>query len=296
MIPRGRPFFKMSGSGNDFVMVDARETAPGALMEAAAIRRICERATGVGADGIVFLEPSPNAAIKLVYLNADGSRADFCGNATLCTTRLSVELGIAAAGKDFLIETDSGPVTARVRKDGSAEIDLPPVSDVKLDAAPISRAQGEERLGYAVAGVPHLVVVCADTEQVDVVGRGRPLRMHGSLPAGANVNFVSRPSASPSPNRGAGGRASRGGEGNEDGIWRTRTYERGVEGETLACGSGAVASAVLLTAWGLAEPPVRLATRSGKVLEVRLARSGDSWLPSLSGEARLVFRGELAEF
>jgi diaminopimelate epimerase len=92
------------------------------------------------------------------------------------------------------------------------------------------------------------------------------------------VNFVSPPAAG------------------SDGVWRTRTYERGVEGETLACGSGAVAAAVLLTAWGLAEPPVRLATRSGRVLEVRLARTSQGWLPSLSGEARIVYRGELAEF
>lgn len=277
MIPNGRQFFKMSGSGNDFVMVDARDTPPGPLASADVIQRVCERATGVGADGIVFLERSATgAAVKLVYLNSDGSAADFCGNATLCTTRLSVELGIAPAGRDFVIETDSGPVTARVRADGSAEIDLPPVTDLRPDAAPIEPLGDEERIGFAVAGVPHLVVLCPDLERVDVVGRGRPLRMHRSLASGANVNFVSRPADS-------------------SGVWRTRTYERGVEGETLACGSGAVAAAVVLATWGAAEPPVRLATRSGRILEVRLTRSAGGWHPSLSGEARLVFRGELGE-
>ena len=90
MIPVGRPFFKMSGSGNDFIMVDARGNPPGELANADVVKRVCARGTGVGADGIVFLEPSATAAVKLVYLNADGSRADFCGNATLCTTRLAV--------------------------------------------------------------------------------------------------------------------------------------------------------------------------------------------------------------
>ena len=89
MIPTGRPFYKMSGSGNDFVMVDARQDPPGRLAEPGVIRQICSRGTGVGADGIVFLEPSDSAAVRLTYLNADGTRADFCGNATLCTTRLA---------------------------------------------------------------------------------------------------------------------------------------------------------------------------------------------------------------
>ena len=96
MIPAGRTFYKMSGSGNDFVMVDARTEPPGRLAEPEVVQRICARGTGVGADGIVFLEASDTAAIRLIYLNADGSRADLCGNATLCTTRLAIELGHVA--------------------------------------------------------------------------------------------------------------------------------------------------------------------------------------------------------
>jgi len=111
MIPAGRTFFKMSGSGNDFVMVDAREEAPGRLSDPAVVQRVCARGTGVGADGIVFLCGSDSATIQLIYLNADGSRAEFCGNATLCTTRLAVELGIGSAD-GLTIETDSGVVSA----------------------------------------------------------------------------------------------------------------------------------------------------------------------------------------
>src|SRR3954466_10177322 len=128
MIPAGRRFYKMSGSGNDFVMVDARTEPRGSLGDAGTIQRICARGTGVGADGIVFLESSESADVRLTYLNADGSRADFCGNATLCTTRLAVELGMAPAA-GFTIETESGVVAARLR-DGLPEIDLPPVADV----------------------------------------------------------------------------------------------------------------------------------------------------------------------
>jgi len=281
MIPTGREFYKMSGSGNDFVMVDARDEPRGALGEADTIQRICARGTGVGADGIVFLERSSSADVRLTYLNADGSRADFCGNATLCTTRLATELGIAGA-EHLTIETDSGLVRARVH-DGLPEIDLQPVTDVRRVAADIPLGVGEQAIGYALVGVPHLVIRCNDVATEDVVGRGRPLRSHGTMPHGANVNFVSR-----------GG----------DGRWRYRTYERGVEAETLACGSGSVATAILLAVWGEAAvgEPVDLETRSGKLLRIRLRRSGggaseheSGWSPSLAGEGRVVYRGRLSE-
>jgi diaminopimelate epimerase len=271
VIPQGRPFFKMSGSGNDFVVVDARHEPPGRLAEAPVIQSVCARGTGVGADGIVFLENDPAADIRLTYLNADGTLADLCGNATLCTTRLAVELG-AADPAGFRIATDSGLVSARLR-DGLPEIDLQPVTRVDREFEAIALAGGERRIGFAEVGVPHLVILCDAIEQVDVVGRGRPLRRHPSLPRGANVNFVGQ---------------SRGG-------WRMRTYERGVEAETLACGSGAVATAILLSSWGLASAPVEIASSSGRMLRVGLAREGDTWMPSLSGEGRVVYEGRLAE-
>jgi diaminopimelate epimerase len=262
----------MTGSGNDFVMVDARREPPGALLEPAVVQRVCARGTGVGADGIVFLEPSAVASLKLVYLNADGSRAEFCGNATLCTTRLATEIG-AGSGSGFDIETDSGIVAARLAGP-VPEIDLQPVVEVRAESPEIALQSGERRVGFAVVGVPHLVIQCDDVATVDVVGRGRPLRGHPTLPAGANVNFVSR---------GSGGR------------WRVRTYERGVEAETLACGSGAVATAILLTIWEEARGTVEIETTSGKSLRVRLERHESCWKPSLSGEGRVVYQGSLSE-
>ncbi len=274
MIPRGRRFYKMSGSGNDFVMIDARSEARGELGQAPAVKRVCARATGVGADGIVFLERSAVADVRLTYLNADGSQADFCGNATLCTTRLAVELGMASADA-LAIETDAGIIRARIDA-GRPEIDLQPVREVVADAPSIPVSAGERRIGFALVGVPHLVVRCDEVATVDVVGRGRPLRSHASLERGANVNFVSR---------------------GRDGRWVYRTYERGVENETLACGSGAVATAILLNVWGESGGSVDIETRSGRLLRVRLVggANGAGWSPSLAGEGRVVFEGALAE-
>jgi diaminopimelate epimerase len=272
MIPTGRSFYKMSGSGNDFVMVDARQDPPGRLAEPGVIRQICAHGTGVGADGIVFLEPSESAAIRLTYLNSDGTRADFCGNATLCTTRLAAELGIGSPG-GLQIETDNGLVSARI-DDSRPEIDLQPVSDIRPAADEFPTETGERCIGFVRVGVPHLVILCDDVSTVDVVGRGRPLRHHPKLSDGANVNFVSR---------------------DRYGRWRIRTYERGVEAETLACGSGSVATAILLTAWNEAAGDIELETKSGRVLRVRLRRESGRWFPRLSGEARVVFEGRLSE-
>jgi diaminopimelate epimerase len=270
----GREFHKMSGSGNDFVFFDAVAHPAGDLATEEAIRTLCARATGIGADGVVFLEPpdAPHsgAAFRMRYHNSDGSRASMCGNAALCSTRLAVELGRAnPAG--FTFETDDGPVTGRMR-DGRPEIDLSPVRELRVDAG-LSRSSGERRIGYATAGVPHLVVDVADIGAVPLEPRGRALRFDPSLPAGANVNFVARCGSD----------------------WRMRTYERGVEGETLACGTGAVATAAVLAAWG--ETPrteVVIVTSSGKPLVVRLPATATE-SPSLSGEGRIVFRGTLGE-
>jgi diaminopimelate epimerase len=273
MIPFGREFFKMSGSGNDFVFVDTREEPAGPLTSPEVIDAICRRGTGIGADGIVFLEESDRATIRLIYLNADGSRADLCGNATLCTARLARELRIVG-DDEFTIETDVGVLAARFQTaDSRPEIDLQPVTELRPDAE-IPLERGERRMGYAVAGVPHLVILVDDLETLDVVGRGRPLRRHPSLRSGANVNFV-KPAS--------------------DGTFSYRTYERGVEAETLACGTGAVATAVLLTEWGLAKGPVRIRTRSGRELGVRLAGPAGARTPSLAGEARIVYRAQFGE-
>jgi diaminopimelate epimerase len=270
-IPHGRKFWKMSGSGNDFLFFDARIDPPGDFSTPAIIDQICARATGVGADGVVFIQNDATEAFRIRYFNRDGSLAELCGNASLCSARLATELGVAdRAG--FRFATDAGVISARFIAD-EPEIDLQPTVGLRLDAG-LRLAVGEQRIGFADTGVPHLIVLVDDVDLVDLPVRGRELRFDPSLPDGANVNFVSK----------------------EDGsLWRMRTYERGVEGETLACGTGTVAAGVLLEAWGLSGHQTKLMSRSGRVLTATVRHAGAEIRPSLQGEARVVFTGELAE-
>lgn len=279
-----RRFYKMSGSGNDFIFFDCRAESAGDLSTPERVQALCARATGIGADGVVFLEPaSPidDADFAIRYLNSDGSLASLCGNASLCTARLAVLLGIAdASGMRF--QTGAGLISARL-VDGEPQIDLQPVRELQADSG-VPTIAPEGRCAYVVAGVPHLVVSVPDVEAVDVAGRGTALRWDSRLPEGANVNFVG-------PAVGAEERHAR----------EIRTFERGVEAETLACGTGVVAAALALAGWGELSGDasligVTLRTRSGRVLRVDAVRAPDgSWLPRLSGEGRLVFEGELRD-
>lgn len=266
-------FWKLSGSGNDFVFTDARSDAAlsARWSDPGFIRAVCARHTGVGADGVAIIEVSAAQDFRLRYFNRDGSLGELCGNASLCATRLAVELGIGSP-TGLAFETDAGVIRARIR-DGAPEIDLQPPQGMQSDA-PIARVPGESRLGFVNTGVPHLVVRTAELEQAPLADRGPELRYHESLAAGANVNWVSRDPA---------------------GTWAMRTYERGVEAETLACGTGAVACAVMLRAWGESGETTALRTRSGRTLTVRLREDSGTLRPSLSGEGRIVFEGALRE-
>lgn len=268
----GLRFWKMSGSGNDFVFIDGRHGLPPGIDTADAIGALCSRTAGVGADGVVFIEPDGAAAFRIRYFNRDGTRGELCGNASLCTTRLGVQLGLGVPD-GFAFATDAGLISARLVH-GTPEIELQPYRDLQPDS-PIEREPDEERIGFVNTGVPHLVVLVRDAERIDLPRRGAAIRSHPqTMPAGANVNFVS---ACP------------------DGTWRMRTFERGVEGETQACGTGAVAVAVLLAAWGLthgAETPVR--TSSGRMLTVTIPTDQPGGRIALRGEGRLVFTGEVA--
>jgi len=272
----GLPIYKMTGSGNDFVMVDGRVSAP-EQWSTSDIRAACARGTGVGADGVVFLLPgSAPGSVRMIYFNSDGSRAAMCGNAALCSTRLAGRLGLAGTS-DMRLETDAVTYDSRVAPaPDQAELGLAPMAAPRA-VEQILLGAGERRLALGLVGVPHLVLVVENVDRIDIMGRGRELRTHPALgPEGANVNFLS-------PAGDAGG-------------WRMRTYERGVEAETLACGTGSVAAACALDAWELSPLPTVIHTRSGRRLEVRATRRpggdyGDVWL---IGEARLVFRGVLS--
>lgn len=262
-------FWKMSGSGNDFVFFDAREKHLDPLESPAAIRALCARKTGIGADGVVFVVADSAHAFGIRYYNRDGSLAELCGNASLCAVALAREWGLFSDSGKVTFGTTSGPVVGRMRQ-GVPEIELRMPEECTPEF-PEALRNGEWRIGYAKVGVPHLVVFCADVQLVPVRERGRELRSTAHLPAGANVNFVSE----------------------SGGGWIVRTFERGVEAETLACGSGAVATASMLKAWGLQNMPVRLRTRSGAFLEVDEVEAQGQPLALLRGEGRIVFTGRL---
>jgi diaminopimelate epimerase len=262
----------MTGSGNDFVVFDSSNDAAAHLENVETIKALAARGTGVGADGVVFLQRQDEGDIRMRYYNSDGSEASLCGNASLCTTRLAVELGLSQAG-GFILHTAAGSLRARIR-DNLPEVDLEPVREVRADAKELGLKRGERRIGYASVGVPHVVVDVPDVETIDISKRGPELRHHRSLSHGANVNFVSR---------------------RPDGSFAYRTFERGVEAETLACGTGAVATAIMLFDWGESGKETVLWTRSSLPLTVTLRRDGDSWLPSLRGEGRIVFEGEIRD-
>jgi diaminopimelate epimerase len=272
---KGTVFYKMSGSGNDFVMLDGRYTAPGAWSPARIIE-VCDRRHGVGADGLVILTPEGAGRVRMDFWNCDGSRADMCGNAALCSTRLAAFLEMASA-EGMQLVTRAGTFPTRCRPTGEeAELNLP---DFALPSAPaaISLRRGELSGLLATVGVPHLVLEVEDLQREDLMVRGRTLRSDPGLgPAGANVNFVA---GSPT---GSGA------------VWALRTYERGVEGETLACGTGAVAAAVLLAHAGRGCLPMDIVTRGGRILHIAATLSeGRSTDVRLAGEGRLVFTGVL---
>jgi diaminopimelate epimerase len=270
----GTVIFKMSGSGNDFVLLDGRNTPPDTL-EPECIRSLCRRRTGVGGDGLVVIEPGSRVgAVRFHYFNADGSGAALCGNAALCAVRLAAWLQIVPRD-GLILQTDSGEFAARCRDEMGewAEIEVPaptPLTDMQR----IGLEPGEASAYFTTVGVPHLVVRVDDLSGPHLMERGRALRSHPAMgTAGANVNFVSQI-----------------GE-----TWSMRTYERGVEAETLACGTGAVATAAALNLADSVQLPLPIRTLSGATLTVSADASppGNLAQPRLAGEGRLVYRAIL---
>ncbi len=265
-------FFKMTGSGNDFVMLDGRSTTVREWTPDR-VAMLCDRRGGVGADGLVVLTPEDSDAVRMTYWNSDGSRAAMCGNAALCSTRLARHLGMAPTG-DLRLLTDAGVVQARCTGEGDTAnirlLDFPAPTEVPG----LGTVLGERWIAFATVGVPHLVVRVDDIEAIDLLGRGRSLRFDARLgPEGANVNFISP--------------AARGGD-----PWAIRTYERGVEDETWACGTGTAAAALALAQRSEETLPARFRSRAGAVLTVTgridAGSASDVWL---GGQGKLVFSG-----
>ncbi len=264
------PFVKMNGTGNDFIIIDHRKPciAREGMAEFAAL--VCRRKFSAGADGLILIEDSDQADFKWQFFNADGSVAEMCGNGARCAARFAYLQGIAPARMCF--ETLAGIIEAQV-----ADID---VSVKMTDPGEIRMyreiaVDGETMLLHTVnTGVPHAVVFVDDIAETDVCALGSRIRHHQAfMPAGTNVNFVQKQA---------------------DGF-KVRTYERGVEDETRACGTGAVAGALIAGLLDQAASPVEMTTSGGDRLTIVFDMKKDGLVENvfLKGPAHIVYKGEL---
>jgi diaminopimelate epimerase len=261
-------FWKMSGAGNDFVLLTGGRSGSPALKKLAV--RLCARRTAVGADGLLYVNRAGKNAVSVRYFNADGSEA-FCGNGSRCSAWWAYSAGLVKR-KKFRLRTISGVLPVEITGRESVKMRMPDVKAVSLGHGGVWPGP-VRRVHFLNTGVPHAVAPVDDLEGLDVAGLGRLLRFHKAFgPQGANVDFVK----------------VRGGK-----VY-VRTYERGVEGETPACGTGITAGAVALgLALGL-KSPVELVSRSGEKFRVWYrasgAGAGDIYI---QGPARVSFEGEI---
>lgn len=264
-------FSKMAGGGNDFVVIDNRQAK---IADAGDLtRRICTRALSVGADGLILIEHSARATFRMRYYNSDGGLSTFCGNGTRCAARFAF-LNVIA-GRRMTIETDAGIVGAEIGEGGQVTLSLPAPHSFRARRPLVIDKQTVHGSSIMV-GVPHYVVFLRDNLWAqNITPLGIAIRRHPDLApdGGANANFVVV---------------------RDEHSIEVRTYERGVENETYACGSGVVASAVTSAQFGKVKSPVSVLTRSGITLEVSFTLQ-DGFVDDvkLRGDARLIYRATI---
>lgn len=237
------PFSKLNGSGNDFLLVDNRDGVMDGADVPEFVRKVCDRKRSIGADGMIFLERDRSVDFRWRFHNADGSKAEMCGNGGRCAARFAAERRIAGTRMSF--RTAAGIIRAEVAG-RRVKLQMTAPHGLALDRT-LTLGGRKVRYSFLDTGVPHAVLFVPDLETIDLIGTGRGIRNHRVFaPRGSNVDFA----------------FAKNGE-----VW-IRTYERGVEGETLACGTGAVACGILAAAHGLATPPVIVHTRGGEPLTI----------------------------
>ena len=258
-------FKKMSGAGNDFIVIDNRSGLISLTHDE--IRTMCTRRTGIGADGLILIESSEECDFRMNYHNADGYPGSMCGNGGRCAVYFAHVIGIRPAGPRYVFMAGPGRYEAEVTGTETVRLHMLPPQDFRNDLQ-----TGNCACHYVNTGSPHAIVYTEDLDHVDVYGEGKAIRHRVELfPEGTNVNFIEVTSS--------------------DSI-SVRTFERGVEDETLACGTGAVASALMSYRLGMvAASPVRVKVRSGELLEVGF--SGDMQEVYLEGPAKIVYEGTL---
>ena len=265
-------FYKMSGSGNDFIIIDNRNKVVNENDLHNFIAKVCRRKMSVGADGFILIEESDSVDFRWRFFNADGNTAEMCGNGARCAARFAYLNRIAGSKMSF--ETDAGIISAEVSND-MVKINIPEPAELKTDYL-LDLENGALKISSINTGVPHVVIVMDSLDNVDVVKLGREIRFHDIFaPAGTNVNFICQ---------------------NKDNTISIRTYERGVEDETLACGTGAVAAAIVTAFKFGAKSPVRVITKSKESLYVYYKENnGKCSDVYLEGDARIIYKGKLCE-
>ncbi len=266
-------FAKLNGSGNDFIIIDNRSGQIPAEVFSDMARTLCRRRFSVGADGLIVIERSRRADFRWRFFNADGSEAAMCGNGGRCVARFAYSKGIS--GSQLSFETLAGIIHAEVNG-ARVKLELVPPEGLKMDIGITLPTGDVVSVDFLTVGVPHTVIFTDDIEAWDVRGTGRFIRFHPLFePEGTNVNFVSIQGPS--------------------GI-SIRTYERGVEDETMACGTGSVASALISGLRHALASPVSVSTRGGELLRVYFTIEDSSFRDVyLEGDTTWVYEGRLMD-
>jgi diaminopimelate epimerase len=254
------PFIKAHGAGNDFILIDNRR-CDFPFEDGSLIGHLCHRRFGIGADGLILLQHSEKADYRMVYFNADGKEANLCGNGLRCFVAFICELGDHRAS--LTIETKSGLIECK--RNGQRITSCFPEPQILRGPFPLALSGGVRETFHVFSGVPHAVIFSDELEEEDLQLLGREVRNHPAfLPAGVNVNLIEW----------------------EETVVRIRTYERGVEAETFACGTAALAAAKVVSTLRKLER-VAIYPRSQELLEVNT----ESW--ELTGSAQLVYEGTM---
>jgi diaminopimelate epimerase len=258
------PFIKLSGAGNDFIVIDNRKLD--ILLSAERIRELCTRRTGIGADGLILIEPSEAFAFSMNYHNSDGFPGSMCGNGGRCAVYFAMTAGIPYSdGNHYAFEANGNRYDGWVTGHESVKLKMLPPKDFRCGL----NIEGME-CDYVDTGSPHALIFTDDLEHTNVTGKGRTIRHTTDVfPGGTNVNFIEITSP--------------------DSL-SVRTFERGVEDETLACGTGAVASALMSRRLGKIQgSSVKVRVRSGDFLEVSFSENMQEVF--LCGPARIIYTG-----
>jgi diaminopimelate epimerase len=263
-------FTKAVATGNDFVIIDNR---PGDAEDLPALaRKLCDRKKAVGADGLLVIETSKKADFKMRIFNPDGSEAEMCGNGSRCVALYAASRKISKP--QMTIETLAGVLDASVKGD-TVKVKLTDPKDIKWNLC-LMINKCPYKLNFVDTGVPHVIHFTDDLEKIDVKNLGSHIRHHGEFsPEGTNADFVKVV---------------------DKHTIKVRTYERGVEDETLACGTGAVASAIISAEAEKMPSPITVETRSGEKIKVYFEiKDGNFRNVYLEGKAKLVFDGMLID-